>query len=79
MKQVELVQDNDYQNAEIDELLSFLMALNVRIKNLMALQNTETLSTKIELYTDGNFSDLRYLMEDYVVHFEHHVNQIIES
>ncbi|MEP3209695.1 MAG: DinB family protein [Maribacter sp.] len=78
MKQVELVKVNDYQHAEIEELLTFLIALNRRIKKLMMLQNDQTLSTKIELYTAGNLSDLRYLMEDYVVHFEQHVNQIIK-
>ncbi|EAR03027.1 DinB family protein [Maribacter sp. HTCC2170] len=78
MKQVELVQVNDYQNAEIEELLAFLMSINMRVKNLMLLQNALTLTKPIELYTQGNISDLRYLMEDYVVHFEQHVNQIIK-
>ncbi len=78
MKQVELVKVNDYQHAEIEELLAFLMSINIRVKNLMSLQNAETLSTSIELYTKGNMSDLRYLMEDYVAHFEQHVNQIIK-
>lgn len=78
MKQVELVKVNDYQNSEIEELSAFLMSLNIRIKNLMSRQNAQTLATKIELYTKGNLSDLRYLMEDYVAHFEQHVNQIIK-
>ncbi len=78
MKQVELVKVNDYQNSEIEELLSFLMSINIRIKNIMGLQNPQTLTTRIELYTKGNMSDLRYLMEDYVAHFEQHVNQIIK-
>jgi len=78
MKQVELVKVNDYQNAKIEELLAFLMSINIRIRNLMLLQNAQTLKTSIELYTKGNMSDLRYLMEDYVAHFEQHVNQIIK-
>jgi len=78
MKQVELVKVNDYQNSEIEELLAFLMSINIRIKKLMLLQTTQTLTTKIELYTKGNISDLKYLMEDYVAHFEQHVNQIIK-
>ena len=44
----------------------------------MLLQNEEKLATKIELYKKGNISDLRYLMEDYVAHFELHVNLIIK-
>ena len=78
MKQIELVEANDYQHAEIEELLAFLTSINIRIKNLMLLQDAQSLTTKIELYTKGNMSDLRYLMEDYVVHFEHHINQIIK-
>ncbi len=78
MKQVELVKVNDYQNAEIEELLVLLTSINIRIKKLMLLQNAQTLTTRIELYTKGNISDLRYLMEDYVAHFEQHVNQIIK-
>ncbi len=78
VKQVELVQVNDYQNSEIEELITLLLAINFRIKKLMLLQNKQTLATKIELYTDGNISDLRYLMEDYVDHFEKHVKQILK-
>ncbi|MFK7978951.1 MAG: DinB family protein [Saprospiraceae bacterium] len=78
MYQVELVKVNDYQNAEIEELLVLLMSINIRIKKLILLQNAQTLATSIELYTKGNISDLRYLMEDYVAHFEQHVNQIIK-
>ena len=77
MKQVELVKVNDYQNSETEELLALLLSINTRIKKLMLLQNTQTLATRIELYTKGNMSDLRYLMDDYVVHFEQHVNQIL--
>ena len=77
MRQVELVKLNDYQNADMDELLALLLSLNIRIKKLMLMQNTETLTTKIELYTEGNMSDLRYLMEDYVAHLEQHVHQIM--
>ena len=77
MRQVELVKLNDYQNADMNELLALLLSLNIRIKKLMLMQNTETLTTKIELYTEGNMSDLRYLMEDYVAHLEQHVHQIM--
>jgi len=74
----ELVKVNDYQNTEIKEIMDFLLAINARIKSVMNLQTDETLNYEIELY-DGKMSDLRFLMEDYVVHFEHHVNQIIKT
>lgn len=78
MKQVELVAANDYQHAEIGELIALLVALNNRIIHLMALQTSETLATKIELYTEGNMSDLKYLMEDYVTHFEGHIMDLVK-
>ncbi|MFK7935001.1 MAG: DinB family protein [Saprospiraceae bacterium] len=75
---VEYVKVNDYQNAEIKEIIDFLMSINNRIKKLMAQQTTQTLNYKIELYDDHR-SDLRFLMTDYVDHFEHHVKQITQN
>lgn len=75
---VELVKVNDYQNSEIKEIIDFLLSINIRIKSVINLQTVETLNYKIELY-DGNVSDLRFLMKDYVDHFELHINQIIKT
>ena len=75
--QNELVKVNDYQNAEIKELLNFWISINNRILNLMKLQTEKTLNYKIEL-DENNISDLRFLMTDYVNHIEHHLNQIIK-
>lgn len=74
----ELVITNDYQNSEIKEIMDLLLAINIRIKSVIDLQTAETLNYEIELY-DGKMSDLRFLMEDYVDHFEHHVNQITKA
>ena len=75
--QNELVKVNDYQNAEIKELLNFWISINNRILNLIKLQTEKTLNYKIEL-DENNISDLRFLMTDYVNHIEHHLNQIIK-
>ncbi|MCF2876436.1 MULTISPECIES: DinB family protein [unclassified Tenacibaculum] len=75
--QNELVIANDYQNAKTKELLSFWIAINHRILNIMKLQTEESLNYKIELDID-NISDLHFLMTDYVDHLEHHLNQIIK-
>ena len=75
---VELVKVNDYQNSEIKEIIDFLLSINIRIKSVINLQTFETLNYKIELY-DGKVSDLRFLMKDYVDHFELHINQIIKT
>lgn len=76
--QDELVKANDYQNSETAEIVEFWISINHRIKNLMEQQSEKTLNFKIEL-DNGTISDLRFLMNDYVDHLEHHLNQIIKS
>ncbi len=75
--QDELVKANDYQGSDIEEILSFWLAINERIKVIMKQQTEKSLNYKIVLYED-KFSDLKFLMEDYVDHLEHHLNQIIK-
>ena len=70
-----LVKANDYQNSEIREIIQLWISINNRIKKLMEYQNETSLNLKIEL-NDGTNSDLRFLMNDYVDHLEHHLNQI---
>lgn len=41
----------------------------------MEYQNGTSLNLQIE-FKDGTNSDLRFLMNDYVDHLEHHLNQI---
>ncbi len=74
----ELVKVNNYQNSEIKEIKDLLFSINTRIKTVISQQTAETLNYEIELY-DGKMSDLKFLMTDYVDHFELHVNQIIKS
>ena len=76
-KQDELVKANDYQNSEIEEILTFWVSINDRIKNVIEQQTKETLNFKIEL-GNGTISDLKFLIVDYVDHLEHHINQIKE-
>lgn len=75
-KQDELVLANDYQHADINELLQFWLSLNRRIIKIMQLQTESSLLTKIEL-PNGQISDLRFLMVDYVDHLEYHLKQIL--
>ncbi len=72
-----LVKSNAYQGADIGMLMGLLMALNKHIMYLMSKQTQKSLNFEIIL-PDGRLSNLHFLMEDYVVHFEHHVKQIIE-
>ncbi|WP_281612723.1 DinB family protein [Flammeovirga sp. SubArs3] len=73
--QDELVKVNDYQNANHTELLHFWMSINHRIIAIMKLQTEVTLGYKIVL-GDHEISDLKYLMQDYVAHLEHHLQQL---
>lgn len=74
--QNELVISNNYQHASTFEILSFWLALNTRIIEIMKMQTPETLLYKIEV-GEGEILDLRFLMVDYVDHLEHHLKQIL--
>lgn len=74
--QDELVRVNDYQNSDMKEIVALWNSINNRILFLMKRQTEETLNYKIEL-EEGKISDLRFLMNDYVDHMEHHLNQIV--
>jgi len=76
-KQDELVKANDYQNAETKGIVEFWLSINNQILNLIKQQTEKTLNYKIELDKD-NISDLRFLINDYVEHMEHHLNQIMK-
>ena len=74
-QQDELVKVNDYQNAELSEIIGFWLAVNYRILSVIKQQTDTTLSYKIE-FDPENVSDLRFLIQDYVDHLEHHLKQI---
>lgn len=74
--QAELVSINGYQSMETAELLQLWLSLNRQIVRVMKNQTAERLSLKI-LFTDGEISDLKFIMTDYPEHMEHHIKQII--
>ena len=74
--QAELVLANQYQEAEVLEILGFWLSINRRILSIMKNQNKETLRYEIKI--DNEYNNLEFLMNDYVVHLKHHVNQIID-
>ncbi len=76
--QDELVKANDYQNAELEEVVNFWLAINRRILYLMKQQTDDTLNYEIVL-DSGDISDLKFLIEDYVDHLEHHLKQLVDS
>lgn len=72
-----LVKANNYQNTDTKEIIEFWYAINQRILSLIKNQTKESLNYTIELEKD-KFSDLRFLMTDYVIHLEHHLQQIMK-
>jgi hypothetical protein len=70
--QDELVKVNDYQNSDTREIIKFWELINKRMLYIIKKQSKKTLNYKIELEKD-NFSDLRFLINDYVDHLEHHI------
>ncbi len=76
--QDELVLANKYQNSKADEILNLLVALNHRIVNIIKQQTQETLNYPITAGNTDSFN-LKFLIQDYVRHLEHHIKQITEQ
>ncbi|WP_051575704.1 DinB family protein [Aquimarina atlantica] len=76
--QNELVNVNHYNEASSEEILSFWLAINERIKKVIELQDEQTLAYQIEI-GKAEKSDFKFLIEDYVHHMEHHLHQIAKS
>ena len=74
-KQDELVRANNYQRAQLQEIIDFWTTINKRILILLKQQTDLTLGYSIEL-SSGKIVDLRFLIQDYVAHLEHHLAQI---
>ena len=73
--QEELVKANDYQNADIKEILGLFLQLNHRILKILAKQTPEMLAYEMVI-TDGTTVDLAFWIADYVEHAEHHLKQL---
>ena len=77
-RQDDLVIANDYQHADINELLTFYKSINQRVIKVMELQTDETLQYEIINPHDNRKTDLMFLMNDYVDHMNHHYQQILK-
>lgn len=71
-----LVEVNNYQGAESKNVAMLWLYLNKQIIHIMNQQNETTLQSVVIL-KDRKETDLRFLMNDYVEHLEHHLKQII--
>ena len=72
--QDELVIANQYQKSNIKELLNIWLAINTRI--IHVIDNLSDESSSFEILIEDKIFDLRFLIEDYVVHMRHHLKQI---
>ena len=77
--QVELVALNDYQNIPTLEIIQLWKSLNQQIANVFDRVPDSELSKRVEIPHEDRIKDLRFIMEDYVAHLEHHVKQILGS
>ena len=68
--QVEWCKSNHYQKAELNHLIALWENLNRQILFIWTQLTSEILSRKANGYT------LEYLVNDYIMHFEHHFKQI---
>ena len=74
--QDQLVDANHYQQESIEIITDLWVALNRHIWFLMGRQSPKDLTLPLRL-PSGNSSDLKWLMEDYIDHLEHHLRQIL--
>lgn len=73
--QDELVKANGYQDKNNQDLFGLFIALNRHIVYVMKKQDKESLKYEIVL-PNQTVTDLQFVMEDYIDHFHHHLNQI---
>ena len=71
-----LVKANNYQNIQTNDIAALWNTINKQILHLIQNQTEDTLNYKIEL-APNNSSDLRFLIQDYVKHLDHHLKQIM--
>lgn len=76
--QNELVKVNKYQQMNMEDLLKLWQHLNKHIAFLLKDISEEKLNSQINLY-DLSICNLEFLIEDYIAHLKHHLNQIFEK
>lgn len=81
------VKTNHYQEAAWPQLVDLWRSYNLHLAHLMARADKEKMNTPCTLHTlqeiafkavpQSEAVTLEYLMQDYVVHLKHHLNQIL--
>ncbi len=73
--QNDLVDLNQYQTMNISELTQLWLSLNKQIIRIFKSVDEKALDYQI-ITNNQSVIDLKFLMNDYVEHLEHHMNQI---
>lgn len=64
-----------YQEMDKDQIISFWTAYNKQLMELIKRIPEEKLSNKIET---ENMVTLQFIIEDYVIHMEYHLKQVVD-
>lgn len=68
-----------YQDMDKDQVISFWSIYNQQLLELIKRIPAEKLNNKIEIgESNHNLVTLQFIIEDYVVHMEHHLKQVVE-
>jgi hypothetical protein len=73
--QNDLIKINAYQTMDVEELVQLWYSINIQIIRIFKSVTKEALAYEIQL-SDMTIVSLKFLMNDYVEHMEHHINQI---
>ena len=73
--QDELVRVNRYQNMDIEDILDLLKTTNNRIIEIIRHMTDAELALFVHL-PDNSYQSVEWLIQDYVDHMKHHINQI---
>ncbi len=72
------VDSQNYHTADWRILINLWHAYNLHLAHIIEKVNPENLSHTITITDAGNFT-LKFIMEDYVEHLKHHLNQILPT
>ncbi len=72
-----LVKHNYYQESDQNQIVDFWSLINHQIAYLIQHIPNESLKLSVSL-TDGSSVSLEFLIEDYITHLKHHLQQIFK-
>jgi DinB superfamily len=77
-QQDEWVAIQQYQQADWSKMLKIWLAYNLQIVHLLKTVSKKSLKNTLSIDGKGHYT-LAFIMQDYVVHLEHHLNVILPN